>query len=132
MFLSRSRTVIAFVLAAIVPVISAAAQEAHVVPLAELHADVAAATATRQANLEKAQRFFSSESAVKALQSVRIDGNQVKAALPLLGDAELAQLASRADQAQADFAAGALSNLHLTYIVIALATAVIVLLIVER
>ena len=58
--------------------------------------------------------------------------DQVTAALPLLGDEELAQLASRAERAQADFAAGALSNQEITYILIALATAVIILVIVAR
>ena len=132
MTIVRSRNAIALFVAAIFPVMSAIAQEDHVVPLAELHRDAAAVTSARQANLEKAQHFFSSEAAQKALQSVHLDGNQVKAALPLLGDDELARLASRAGQLETDFAAGALSNLELTYIVIALATAVIILVIVVR
>jgi hypothetical protein len=108
------------------------AQESHAVPLTELHRDAAATTASRQADLEKVGRFFSSEAAKKALRSVKLDGDQVKAALPLLGDEELARLASRAERAQADFAAGALSNQEITYILIALATAVIILVIVAR
>ena len=132
MFISRSRTVITLTLAVIFPVMSAIAQENHVVPLTELHRDAAASTASRQTNLEKVERFISSESAQKALHAVRLDGNQVTAALPLLGDEELAQLASRADRAQADFAAGALTNQQITYIIIALATAVIILVIVAR
>jgi hypothetical protein len=132
MFMARSRIVIAALVAGIFPVVSAIAQESHVVPLTELHRDAAAATASRQANLERAESFFSSEAAQKALQSIHIDGKQVKAALPLLGDDELARLASRTGQLQEDFAAGALSNQELTYIVIALATAVIILVIVVR
>lgn len=132
MYISRSRSVITLMLAVIFPVMSAIAQENHVVPLAELHHDAAATTASRQANLEKVERLFSSEMAQKALRSVKIDGKQVTAALPLLGDEELAQMASRADRAQADFAAGALTNQEITYILIALATAVIILVIVAR
>ena len=132
MFILRSRNAIAVLVAVIFPVMSAIAQETHVVPLTELHRAAAAATASRQTNLDKVERFFSSDAARKALHSAGIDGEQVKTALPLLGDEELARLTARTDKLQADFAAGALSNLHLTYIVIALATAVIVLLIVER
>ena len=132
MFISGSRNVITLMLAVIFPVMSVMAQESHVVPSAELHRDTAASTASRQANLDKVERFFSSETAQKALRSVKIDGNQVTGALPLLGDEELAQLASRADRAQADFAAGALTNQQITYILIALATAVIILVIVAR
>jgi hypothetical protein len=132
MSILRSRNAIAVCMAMIFPMMSAIAQENHVVPLAELHRDAAAVTASRQGNLEKAEHFFSSDLARKALGSAGIDGEQVKAALPLLDNEDLARLAARTDQVQADFAAGALSNLHLTYIVIALATALIVLLIVAR
>jgi hypothetical protein len=132
MFITRSRNVTTLLLAVVFPVMSAIAQESHVVPLAELHRDAAAVTASREANLQKVERFVSSETAQKALHAVKLDGNQVTAALPLLGDEELAQLASRADQAQADFAAGALTNQQITYIIIALATAVIILVIVAR
>lgn len=131
MFISRSN-VIALTLAVVFPVMSALSQESHVVPLTDLHRDAAATTASRQANLEKVERFLSSELAHKALRSAKIDGNQVMAALPLLSDQEMAQLGSRADRAQADFAAGALTNQEITYILIALATAVIILVIVAR
>ena len=131
MVISRSN-VIALTLAVVFPVMSAVAQENHVVPLTELHREAAAATASRQANLERVERFLSSELAQKALRSAKIDGDQVKAAMPLLSDDEMAQLASRADRSQADFAAGALTNQEITYILIALATAVIILVIVKR
>ncbi len=132
MSILRSRNVIALLLTAVFPVMSAIAQESHVVPLADLHRDTAAATESRQANIAKVERLFSSEAGQRALQSAKIDGSQVKTALPLLGNDELAQLASRADRLQADFAAGALSNQEITYILIALATAVIILVIVAR
>ena len=132
MLIARSRQVTTLLLAVIVPVVSAIAHESHVVPLSELHREAAAATASRQANVAKLEHFFSSEAARQALRAVKIDGDQVKTALPLLSDAELAQLAARADQTQADFAAGALTNQEITYILIALATAVIILVIVAR
>ncbi len=131
MFRRQIRNAMAWMLAAMIPVVTAAAAESHVVPLAELHQAAAASTEARQANLARVGQFFSSETAQAALRIAKIDGDQVTKALPLLSDEELAQLASRAGQAQADFAAGALSTLHLTYIVIALATAVFILIIVE-
>ncbi len=60
----------------------------------------------------------------------RIDAGQVTKAIPTLTDEDLARLAQRAASAESDFAAGALSNQELTYIVIALATAVVILVIV--
>jgi len=134
MFFTRlqTRNVIALTLTALIPAMTAVAEESHVVPLTELHRDAAAATQARQMSLSKVEQFFSSSVAQESLRAAKIDGDQVKRALPLLSDEELGRLAARTDQAQADFAAGALSNLHLTYIVIALATAVIILVIVAR
>lgn len=132
MSIGKSRSVIALLVATIVPTMSAIAQENHVVPLTELHRDAAAATESRQGDLAKVERFFSSEMAQNALRAAHLDGDQVKTALPLLGTDELAQLAARTDRLQADFAAGALSNQEITYILIALATAVIILVIVAR
>jgi hypothetical protein len=63
----------------------------------------------------------------KALHSFKMGGDQVMKAVPMLSDAELAQLSAYIDSAQTDFAADALDNEHITYIIIALAAAVIVL-----
>ena len=128
----RMKNVVALFLSMIVPAISAVAAEDHVVSASELHHDVAAVTQTREANLAKAERFFKSEPVEKALHAFKMDGDQVMKAVPMLSDEELARLASRTDAVQKDFAAGALDNEHITYIVIALAAAVIVLLIVAR
>jgi hypothetical protein len=107
------------------------AAETHVVPITELQARAISASGQRQSSVAKLDQFFSSGPARQALQSVKLDGNQVHQAVSLLSSEELARLASRTDKIQADFAAGALSNQELTYIVIALATAVIVIIIVK-
>jgi hypothetical protein len=99
----------------------------HIVPPAELQQATASAARSRQQNIDKVEKFFSSEQADKTLKSVHLDAVQVKQAVPTLSNQELARLASRADKAQKDFAAGALTNQQITYILIALATAVIVL-----
>ena len=127
----RVRNTVALFLSLIVPAMAAVAAEDHVVPVSELHHDAAAVTQTREANIAKAERFFKSEPVEKALHSVKMDGNRVMKAVPMLSDDELAQLSSRIDSAQTDFAAGALDNEHITYIIIALAAAVIVLVLIR-
>ena len=113
-----------------VPLASGWAQDAHVVPSSELHAQVVAAGQSRQENLSRLVRFFTGDAADKALQSAHLNGNQVHNAIAMLNVEELARLAVRAEKAHSDFAAGALNNQELTYIIIALGTAVLILIIV--
>jgi hypothetical protein len=103
------------------------AAPSHVVSPAELQQATLSVARTRQQNLTKVEEFFSSRRAEQALKSAHLDPVQIKKAVPSLSDQELARLASRADKAQKDFAAGALTNLQITYILIALGTAIIVL-----
>jgi hypothetical protein len=56
-----------------------------------------------------------------------MDPAQVKTAVSTLNDAELAQLASRADKAQADFAAGRLSDRDLIIILVAIAALILII-----
>jgi hypothetical protein len=104
--------------------------EDHVVSLSELRRDMISAAQSRSAKLTTIENFLSSEAAKKTLGRAGMDGSQLVKAAATLSDDELAKLSARADRAQQDFAAGALSNQELTYIVIALATAVIILVIV--
>ncbi len=135
------RCAAAILMAASLPVVSLLAQEPaapgedpapepHVVPLIELHEAAVAASSQRQENVSRLERFFTGETAEKALRTVRLNGNQVRNAIASLDDDELARLAARADKANSDFAAGSLTNQELTYIVIALGTAVLILVIV--
>jgi hypothetical protein len=102
--------------------------QSHVVKPADLHKELVNASQARQKNLEKLQQLFSSESAQSALKSTQTSPEQVKAAVSTLSDAELAKLASRADQIQADFAAGRITERDL--LLILLGVAVIILIIV--
>lgn len=102
----------------------------HVVKPAEIQKDVAAASTAREKNLQKVDSFFSSEQAKNALKSARIDSGKLHKAVRALDEDELARLATRTEQLQQDFAAGALTNQQITYILIALATAVIIIVIV--
>ena len=124
------RKLMVWILSVVVPVMGCLAADTHVVPLAELHQQAAQAAQARQANLAKVDQFLSSAAAQKALRGVNLDSGRIMQAMPLLSDAELARLAARVDATQADLAAGALTNQELTYIIIALATAVLILIIV--
>lgn len=108
---------------------NALAQE-HVVSAADLHRDILAAAQAREGNQDKVLKFFSSDQAKKALQSANLPYERVQKAVSQLSDEELARLAARTEKARKDFAAGNLTNQQITYIIIALATAVIILIIV--
>jgi hypothetical protein len=56
-----------------------------------------------------------------------MDAERVKHAVSTLSDAELAQLAARADKAQADFAAGTLSDRDLIIILVAIAALILII-----
>jgi hypothetical protein len=129
---NSKRLLVAFVIIAgplLVPERGRAAED-HVVKSVEFHNAILAASETRQNDIARIRTLLSSDAGKKALNSVKIDSRKIENAVTLLNDEELARLAARADKIQADFAAGALSNQELTYIVIALATAVIILVIV--
>jgi hypothetical protein len=81
----------------------------------------------RKENLAQVRTFFSSDVARKAFAVAHLDSGRVQKAVSTLNPDELAKLAAQTRQVQSDFAAGALTNQQITYILIALATAVIVL-----
>jgi hypothetical protein len=97
-----------------------------------LHERSVAATEIRQKDLQQLDRFFSSEPVSKTLRAGKLNGEHLRQAVALLDNDELSRLAERSRQVQSDFTAGALTNQELTYIVIALATAVVILVIVVR
>jgi hypothetical protein len=66
----------------------------------------------------------------KTLEKTPVDLEQIQESIPFLDDAELAMLASQIDSVDDGIEAGALTNQQITYILIALATAVIILVIV--
>ena len=104
--------------------------EDHVVSLSELREKIVSASKSRQSNVSTIEKLLSSPVAEKAIKRAGLDRNTVVRAVATLSDDEVSRLSARAERAQQDIAAGALSNQELTYIVIALATAVIILVIV--
>ena len=113
----------------VMPLISQTTSD-HIVPAPDLHQAVRAAAQARQDNLTRLDKFFSSEPARKAFETVKLDPAKVSQALAFLNDDELARLAAQSEKIQHDVAAGALTNQQITYILIALGTAVIILVIV--
>jgi hypothetical protein len=133
MVCNSQRLLVGFMIVAIGPLLAPVrvrAAEDHVVKSVELHNAIVVASEARQNDIAKIRTLLSSDAGKKALSLVKIDSRKIENAVTLLNDEELARLAARAEKIQEDVSAGALSNQELTYIVIALATAVIILVIV--
>jgi hypothetical protein len=107
--------------------VSSLVAQAHVVSPAELQKASVAATQARQRNIETIQQFLSSEASRKALDASHMDAEKVTQAVSQLNDQELAQLAARASKAQADFAAGTLSDRDLIIILVAIAALILII-----
>ena len=101
----------------------------HVVSRSDLHQAMRSAAQIRQENQSKVEKFFAQERVQETLKSAKIDAARVQKAVPSLTDDELARLAAQTDKVQKDMTAGALNNTQITYIIIAIATALIVTLI---
>jgi len=122
-----ARVVSACVLVTIFSVPPSLLAQTHVVSPADLQKEILNATQRRELNAEKVRQFLSSEVARKALKTAHMNPEQVKTGVASLSDAELAQLASRADKAQADFVAGTLSDRDLLLIILGIAALVLII-----
>ncbi len=121
------RTLTACVLATLFAIPTNLLAQAHVVSPADLQKEVVSASQARQQNLEQVKQFLSSDKAQKAIRSAHMDPVQVTTAVASLSDAQLAQLAARSQKAQADFAAGSMSNRDLLLIIIAVAVLILII-----
>lgn len=101
--------------------------QSHIVSPADLQNALTASTQARQKNIETVRQFVSSPMAEKALKSAHLDAKHVKDAVSRLSDSELAQLAARSSKAQADFAAGRLSDRDLIIILVAIAALILII-----
>ena len=126
-----ARTVTACVLATLFAVPTNLLAQAHVVSPADLQKEAVTASQARQQNLEQVKQFLSSDNAQKALKSAHMDPVQVTKAVASLSDAQLAQLAARSQKAQADFAAGSMSNRNLLIIIVAIAALILIIVVVR-
>ena len=103
------------------------AGQTHLVSPADLQKEITAASDARQQNVNAVRQFLSTPTAEKAMKSANIDAQQVKTAVATLDNDELARLAARANKAQADFAAGELSQRDLILIILAVAVLVLII-----
>jgi hypothetical protein len=103
-----------------------AQDQQHVVSLSDLNKDASRPAQTRQANEQAVRTLLSSEQGQKALKSAKLDYQRVDKAVGQLSDEDLAKLAERSRQAQADFAAGRISDRDLLWIIV-IALAIVIL-----
>ena len=99
----------------------------HLVSPNELQKAAVDASQKRQQNLDTLNQFFSSEKAQRALESAHQNPEQVKKAIASLSDEELAQLASRANKAQTDFAAGKMDDHDWLIVLVCIAALVLII-----
>lgn len=121
------RTLLAGILISTLAVPPSVMAQSHVVSPTELQQQALAATQTREQNIEKVQRLLSSRQGAQAIQALHADPEQVKTAVSHLDDAELSRLAARSDKAQADFAAGNLSDRDLIIILLAIVALILII-----
>jgi hypothetical protein len=121
------RVVTACVLLAIFSVPQSLLAQAHLVSPSDLQQQVLAASQSRMRNLQTLQQFLSSPTAEKAMRSLHADAKQVTNAISSLSDQELAHMAARADKAQADFAAGNITDHDLLIILVAVLALILII-----
>jgi hypothetical protein len=109
-------------------IFSQAVRQDHIVNSQALQQQLETSAAARQRNIDTLNTFLSSPTAQRAMQETHVTPTQVKTAIPMLSDEELADLATRAADAQMKFAAGAFGNREL--LIIAVAILVLILIIV--
>lgn len=121
------RPVIAIALVALFLVPSNLIAQTHVVSPAELQQQVLTASQQRQHNIKNLENFLSTPLAEKAMKSGKVNPQQVRTAVSTLSDQDLAQLSARAQKAQADFAAGNLTDRDLILIILGIAVLVLII-----
>ncbi|HLJ90150.1 MAG TPA: PA2779 family protein [Candidatus Angelobacter sp.] len=121
------RAALAIVMCAIFLVPADLVAQSHVVSSAELHQNLMSASQERQHNIDTVRQFLSTPLAEKEMKSAQMDPQQVKTAVSTLDDHDLAQLAAKADKAQADFSAGKLSDRDLILIILGVAVLVLII-----
>ena len=108
-----------------------AQDQQHVVSLSDLSKDAARPAQTRQANEAAVRTLLSSDQGQRALASAKLDYQKVDKAIGQLSEEDLARLAERSRQAQADFAAGRISDRDMLWIIV-IALAIVILAIALR
>lgn len=103
-----------------------ATQPDHLVSPQVLQQQVENASQARQQNIRTISNLLSTPVAERAMRDAHFDAVQVRTAIPTLSDQELANLATRAADAQQKIAAGGLGIGLTTLIIIALVIIIVV------
>jgi hypothetical protein len=115
------------VLAILLLVTQAAVGSPRIVNGSDLQSAILANSQAREANLAAVKDFLSSQVGQRALAIAGTEYQKVERAAALLSDEELARLAAQSQQVQQDFAAGQLTQTHITYIIIAAVAIVLII-----
>jgi len=99
----------------------------QVVGPVQFHQAAMAASEARSADLASVQHFLQSELGQQAVRAAKADYAKIERGIATLDDQELARLAKQSQALQADFAAGRLTNTHITYIIIAAVAIVLII-----
>jgi hypothetical protein len=99
----------------------------HAVSSAELRRALELNAEKRHNDAKLVRDFFSTDKVKNTLNASHLDSQKIEKAVSVMDDEELSQLAGRVQLAQKEMVGGSLTNEQLTYIVIALAAAVLVL-----
>jgi hypothetical protein len=126
------RVVTACILVTIFAVPQDLVAQAHLVSPAELEHELVTQRQNRQTNFEVVERFLASATAEKALRSLPVTRARVTSALAALSDEELARLAARSEKAEADFAAGNITDHDLLIILVAVLALILIIVAVRR
>lgn len=108
-------------------VLPALGAQDHVVSPSDLQRATVAASTARAQNVRTVTQFLSSPRAEKVLESAHVNSTQVKTAMAKMSGAEVAQLASRVEKSQADFAAGSISDRDLIWIIVGLVALILII-----
>jgi hypothetical protein len=125
----RSLMTAVFAAAFAVPCAFAASAPQQLVTPGQLQQSAVNASQARQRNIQELRQFLSMPQAKKAFQQAGVNPDQVKKAVSGLSDQELAQLSARAQKAQRDFAAGAISNEELIIIILGVILLIVIIIV---
>lgn len=98
----------------------------HIVSTGALQHQVELSSAQRSRDIATVSEFLSTPIAERAMRDSHFDPVQVRTAIPTLSDSELKDLATRSANAQQKFAAGGLSSLALTLIILGVVIIIVV------
>jgi hypothetical protein len=98
----------------------------HIVTTQALDNQVQLSASERAQDVATVTAFLSTPIAERTMHDARVDAVQVRTAIPTLSDRELKDLATRSADAQQKFAAGGLTSLALTLIILGVIIIIVV------